>query len=266
MQPVQPLPTAWSPPQRSRRVWALGVLGLHAAAVALGLSLGSQIDVSVLPATGPLLQVRLLPGPVQAPAAALNAAASPAKARAPVTVPTFVPTLVPTLVPMLVPPVPPLSVPVPPAMALTTTPSDVQPRAVAQAGVAPVRLSPPPASTPPVVAATPASAPLRLTRGPLALPGNPMPAYPQAAREDGLEGPVDLRVEVTAQGQVRQVDWARRSGILLLDLAARDAVRQWRFQPALQAGEPVAGSLHVVIRFRLDAPVTLVALSDAGSR
>lgn len=93
-----------------------------------------------------------------------------------------------------------------------------------------------------------------------------MPAYPTAAREDGLEGRVGLRVLVDAQGQVRQVDWARRSGIALLDLAARDAVRLWRFLPALQAGQPVAGSVELVIRFELGNPLVQLALAAGASR
>jgi periplasmic protein TonB len=245
----------------------VGVLGVHGAALALGLSLGAQLEVSLPPSTGTVLQVRLLPVSRSAPARGVSAAPSVAP-RTPPKTPSFpdalsgLTPLTPTRAMAAAPPARP-AVPVsalareapmagrPPSNPVLSSLSTTAPTAAALAAVS---------------AAAPASAPLRLTRGPVALPGNPMPAYPLAAREDGLEGPVDLRVDVSAQGQVRQVDWARRSGILLLDLAARDAVRQWRFQPALQDGEPVAGSLHVVIRFRLDAPVTLVALSDTGSR
>lgn len=241
------------------------MLGVHAAALALGLSLGGQIELNLPPATGPVLQVRLLPVPVAAPVQIVSAsptvATAPRIAQAPTSATPKRPA--PPLALALAPP----EVPAPaPAVAQAAAPPAAAPlRAVEQASGVPMGVRPPPTIAS-VATAAPASAPLRLTRGPVALPGNVMPAYPQAAREDGLEGPVDLWVGVTAQGLVRQVDWARRSGILLLDLAARNAVRQWRFQPALQDGEPVAGSLHVVIRFRLDAPVTLVALGDTGSR
>lgn len=96
------------------------------------------------------------------------------------------------------------------------------------------------------------------------LAGNPLPAYPAAAHEDGLEGLVALQVQVDAHGLVRAVHWLQRSGVPVLDMAARDAVRHWRFQPALRAGEPVAGTVTLSLRFRLDAPVLLAA--TAGGR
>jgi protein TonB len=97
-----------------------------------------------------------------------------------------------------------------------------------------------------------------------ALPGNPLPAYPEAAREDGLHGQVQLQVALDAQGRVTAVHWLRRSGVLLLDLAARDAVQAWRFEPARRGGEAVAGSLALSIRFQLDAPVSASTLASTA--
>jgi protein TonB len=85
-------------------------------------------------------------------------------------------------------------------------------------------------------------------------PGNTLPAYPASAREDGLEGLVQLAVELDATGQVLAVRWLARSGVPVLDAAARDAVRQWRFLPAWRGGEAVPASLRVALRFRLDTP------------
>lgn len=95
-----------------------------------------------------------------------------------------------------------------------------------------------------------------------ALPGNALPPYPEAAREDGLEGLVRLAVEVDAQGRVSAVRWDARSGVMLLDIAARDAVRRWRFEPARQDGQAVASTVRVALQFRLDAPVRWVAQAD----
>jgi protein TonB len=95
-----------------------------------------------------------------------------------------------------------------------------------------------------------------------ALPGNALPPYPEAAREDGLEGLVRLAVEVDAQGRVSAVRWDARSGVMLLDIAARDAVRLWRFEPARQDGQAVASTVRVALQFRLDAPVRWVAQAD----
>lgn len=115
-------------------------------------------------------------------------------------------------------------------------------------------------------ASVPAATPLAAAGGPShaarALPGNALPPYPEAAREDGLEGLVRLAVEVDAQGRVSAVRWDARSGVMLLDIAARDAVRLWRFEPACQDGQAVASTVRVALQFRLDAPVRWVAQAD----
>lgn len=102
------------------------------------------------------------------------------------------------------------------------------------------------------------------SRAPYPLPGNPEPPYPEAAREDGLEGLVALSVTLDEHGRVQSVQWARRSGHALLDRAARDAVRAWRFAPALRDGLAVPGVLTLSIRFQLTAPPAL-SVADAGA-
>ncbi|UFU11996.1 energy transducer TonB (plasmid) [Ideonella dechloratans] len=111
-------------------------------------------------------------------------------------------------------------------------------------------------------AATPLAAAGGANHGARAMPGNALPPYPEAAREDGLEGLVRLAVEVDAQGRVSAVRWDARSGVMLLDIAARDAVRLWRFEPARQDGQAVASTVRVALQFRLDAPVGWVAQAD----
>lgn len=96
------------------------------------------------------------------------------------------------------------------------------------------------------------------------LPGQALPVYPEAAREDGLQGTVHLQVQLDRVGHVLAVDWLRRSGVMLLDLAARDAVRDWRFEPARQGGEPVASALALSIRFQLTQPVSVTSLAAAA--
>jgi protein TonB len=118
-----------------------------------------------------------------------------------------------------------------------------------------------PAATAPGGTTVPAGAPAAPAGDRDAAPraGNALPAYPTAAREDSLEGVVTLSVRLDAQGQVLDVQWQQRSGVPVLDHAARDAVRQWRFQPALRAGQPVPAVLSLSLRFRLDAPVWFAA-------
>jgi len=73
--------------------------------------------------------------------------------------------------------------------------------------------------------------------------------YPPEARAQKLEGVVEVEVIIDRDGQVAQ---ARITGpVEGLNEAALDAVRQWRFQPALMNGEPTAVVCSVEISFRL---------------
>jgi len=82
--------------------------------------------------------------------------------------------------------------------------------------------------------------------------GNPKPRYPQVARRQGLEGRVLIRVSVLGDGRVGKAAVASSSGHGALDQAALEAVARWRFQPALDAGKPVATTLTVPVVFRLE--------------
>lgn len=73
------------------------------------------------------------------------------------------------------------------------------------------------------------------------------PTYPMSARRRGIEGEVELRVEVDSDGRPRVVTIARSSGDRQLDGAAARAVEQWRFAVAA----PMA--IEIPIQFRLNA-------------
>jgi len=115
-------------------------------------------------------------------------------------------------------------------------------------------------SAPPTVAAEPAR-----PVGPQPLPGNTLPGYPLAAREDGLEGRVLLRVQIDPTGAVGEVAIVQRSGVNLLDQTARDAVRAWRFRPAHDGRAAVPSSLQLAIRFSLREPAPRMELALAGA-
>lgn len=83
------------------------------------------------------------------------------------------------------------------------------------------------------------------------LADNPAPGYPYAARLRGQHGRVVLRVEVTPGGGAGAVAVERSSGYEILDRAASEAVRQWRFRPAHRGGVPVAATVQVPVRFDL---------------
>ena len=78
------------------------------------------------------------------------------------------------------------------------------------------------------------------------------PDYPPAAARVQEEGTVLVRVQVDAGGNATDVSIARRSGSRDLDRAALDAVRKWRFRPAIRDGKPVAAVAEVPVEFKLD--------------
>ncbi|TMI84527.1 MAG: energy transducer TonB [Bacillati bacterium ANGP1] len=56
---------------------------------------------------------------------------------------------------------------------------------------------------------------------------------------DGVEGTVGVRALVLADGTVARVDVSDSSGSAVLDRAAAEAVRRWRFLPATRDGVPI---------------------------
>ncbi|MDQ1315913.1 MAG: periplasmic protein TonB, partial [Pseudomonadota bacterium] len=80
---------------------------------------------------------------------------------------------------------------------------------------------------------------------------NPPPAYPAAARRRGQEGRVLVRAEVLADGRCSQAELKQGSGHQLLDQAALEAVRKWRFVPARQGDQAVTAWVDVPIAFKL---------------
>lgn len=74
------------------------------------------------------------------------------------------------------------------------------------------------------------------------------PAYTEAALRAGVTGEVLLEVVVTSAGTVGQVRLVRGLGSGL-DQRATDAIRQWRFTPALRHGQPVDVLVEVSVAF-----------------
>lgn len=81
---------------------------------------------------------------------------------------------------------------------------------------------------------------------------SPAPDYPARALRSGQEGLVKLLVSVSAAGAPEEIEIEVSSGHAVLDQAALEAVRRWRFEPAHRDGQAVAGDIVVPIRFRLD--------------
>ena len=92
----------------------------------------------------------------------------------------------------------------------------------------------------------------KITRDPSPLAGNQAPKYPPQALRSGVEGSVSVRVEVDASGVPTDVKVVERSGERSRDLdrAVTDAVRRWRFEPAMKDGKAVAGAVVVPVEFK----------------
>jgi protein TonB len=78
---------------------------------------------------------------------------------------------------------------------------------------------------------------------------NVAPSYPDLARQSRIQGLVILEAVISPSGSVEDVRVLR--GIPLLDDAAADAVRQWRYTPTLLNGVPVPVIMTVTVNFRL---------------
>ncbi len=82
------------------------------------------------------------------------------------------------------------------------------------------------------------------------LASNAEPRYPAAMLRAGVGGSVVVLAEVDAQGHPVNVRLVERSGERELDRAALSAVRQWRFEPAMRNGKPVAAQVRVPVDFK----------------
>ena len=77
-----------------------------------------------------------------------------------------------------------------------------------------------------------------------------VPAYPEAAKRDEVQGPVVLQVTVSADGFVTAARVV--TGERVLRSAAVEAVRAWRYRPYFVNGQPTAVSTSITIDFRLN--------------
>ena len=92
-----------------------------------------------------------------------------------------------------------------------------------------------------------------VTLGPEVMPprrtSGALPAYPEAARERGLEGSPVVEVWVSEAGDVIDVALVESAGAAL-DAALLEAVAGWRFTPPTKRGVPVSMRMTVQHHFR----------------
>jgi TonB family protein len=75
------------------------------------------------------------------------------------------------------------------------------------------------------------------------------PEYPEAARQQAIQGRVALEVHIGTEGSVQDVEVV--SGAPVLAQASIDAVKQWKFKPRVLNGRPVEMQTRVTFDFKL---------------
>ena len=76
-----------------------------------------------------------------------------------------------------------------------------------------------------------------------------MPAYPPIAKANGIQGTVVLQATISRSGTIENLRVV--SGPVMLQQAAMDAVKEWRYRPYLLNGEPVEVETTVNVVFKL---------------
>jgi protein TonB len=104
-------------------------------------------------------------------------------------------------------------------------------------------VAPRPVPPPTVASAAPATMPVPVS--------SPSPRYPQRALRRNETGTVRLAVDVGADGVPSDVRVESSSQSRDLDKAAMEAVRKWRFRPAMRGGQAVAETIVVPVEFKL---------------
>lgn len=104
----------------------------------------------------------------------------------------------------------------------------------------------------PRVAPGPKQAPVRVSSSVAAgrLVGKTLPVYPRIAVAARMEGTVVLQATISRAGTIENLRVI--SGPAMLQQAALDAVKQWRYQPFLLDGEPVEVETTVNVVFNLN--------------
>ncbi len=177
---------------------------------------------------------------------------SKAKARAAATVPVPETTLAPVITNRAV--LPPLEVEVVAGdehrtilPGNTSVKVDLQPRTPpSSAAAVPSRAAGESASS---VAAN-ATAQVHLSPGTAQVVSRPVdPTYPLLAKQMKVQGSVVLQALIGKDGNIQELKVV--SGPTILSAAAREAVKQWRFKPYLQAGQAVETEARITVNFTI---------------
>ncbi len=88
-------------------------------------------------------------------------------------------------------------------------------------------------------------------RSPAEYTHNPAPRYPRAALLKDIQGRLILSVQVSAGGDPLEIRVERSSGYSILDQAALEAVRKWKFVPAKIGTTAVRSQVRIPVQFKI---------------
>jgi TonB family protein len=77
-----------------------------------------------------------------------------------------------------------------------------------------------------------------------------VPAYPETAKIEGVEGPVVMQAIISKDGFVKRMHVIQ--GDSRLRSAATEAVSRWRYRPYMLSGQPVEVATTITVDFNLD--------------
>jgi TonB family protein len=78
------------------------------------------------------------------------------------------------------------------------------------------------------------------------------PAYPAAAKAQGIEGSVLMKAVISKEGDLLSLTVMNKLADPDLAAAALDAVKQWHYRPTLLNGEPVEVETTITVNFQLE--------------
>lgn len=78
------------------------------------------------------------------------------------------------------------------------------------------------------------------------------PRYPRMARKRGIEGVATYEIWLDKEGKQIKQALVDSSGALMLDKAALDAIKKWKFSAHTVNGQAIAHRIQIPVRFKLD--------------
>lgn len=75
--------------------------------------------------------------------------------------------------------------------------------------------------------------------------------YPRWALRQGWEGRFTIAIEVLKDGNVGRFYVMQSTGHRILDEAATEAVRTWKFHPAMKNGQPIVECVQIPVTFKI---------------